>query len=225
MPTPPKGPRLGGSPAHERHMLANLATALFDHREITTTETRAKRLQPLAERLITFGKRGDLHARRKVMRTIGDKRIVHELFTEIGPAMAERNGGYTRITKVGPRKGDNAPMAVIELIMEPVSPKQATLREAEKATERAAPDTSRAGESAAEQASEAGEDVTAADETEPADETESAEEEPSEAAEVQAEQTKAAQAEAAEQAAQQATKDTIKGGGIGPDTTRHGKRG
>ena len=138
MPTPPKGARLGGSPAHERHMLANLATALFDHRQITTTQTRAKRLQPVAERLITFGKRGDLHARRRVMRSIGDKRIVHELFAEIAPAMAERNGGYTRITKVAPRKGDNAPMAVIELVMEPVSPKQATVREAEKATERAA---------------------------------------------------------------------------------------
>ncbi len=138
MPTPPKGARLGGSPSHERHMLANLATALFDHRQITTTQTRAKRLQPVAERLITFGKRGDLHARRRVMRSIGDKRIVHELFAEIAPAMAERNGGYTRITKVAPRKGDNAPMAVIELVMEPVSPKQATVREAEKATERAA---------------------------------------------------------------------------------------
>lgn len=138
MPTPPKGARLGGSPSHERHMLANLATALFDHRQITTTQTRAKRLQPVAERLITFGKRGDLHARRRVMKSIGDKRIVHELFAEIAPAMAERNGGYTRITKVAPRKGDNAPMAVIELVMEPVSPKQATVREAEKATERAA---------------------------------------------------------------------------------------
>lgn len=138
MPTPPKGARLGGSPSHERHMLANLATALFDHRQITTTQSRAKRLQPVAERLITFGKRGDLHSRRRVMKTIGDKRIVYELFAEIAPAMAERNGGYTRITKVAPRKGDNAPMAVIELILEPVSPKQATVREAEKATERAA---------------------------------------------------------------------------------------
>src|SRR5690625_2175732 len=138
MPTPPKGPRLGGSPAHERHMLANLATALLEHRSITTTEHRAKRLRPVVEKLITLGKRGDLHARRKVMTTIRDKGVVHELFTEIAPAMAERQGGYTRITKTAPRKGDNAPMAVIELVMEPVSPKQATVREAEKATERAA---------------------------------------------------------------------------------------
>lgn len=138
MPTPTKGPRLGGGPAHERLMLANLATSLFEHRRITTTETRAKRLRPLAERLITFAKRGDLHARRRVLTVVRDKSVVHELFTEIAPMMAERNGGYTRITKIGPRKGDNAPMAVIELVQEPVSPKQATVREAEKATKRAA---------------------------------------------------------------------------------------
>ena len=138
MPTPPKGPRLGGGPAHERLMLANLATSLFEHRRITTTEARAKRLRPLAERLITFAKRGDLHARRRVLTVVRDKSVVHELFTEIAPLMAERNGGYTRITKIGPRKGDNAPMAVIELVQEPVSPKQATVREAEKATKRAA---------------------------------------------------------------------------------------
>lgn len=120
MPTPPKGPRLGGGPAHERLMLANLATSLFEHRRITTTETRAKRLRPLAERLITFAKRGDLHARRRVMTVVRDKSVVHELFTEIAPMMAERNGGYTRITKIGPRKGDNAPMAVIEVITESV---------------------------------------------------------------------------------------------------------
>ncbi|NTW39200.1 MAG: 50S ribosomal protein L17 [Cellulomonadaceae bacterium] len=138
MPTPTKGPRLGGGPAHERHILANLATSLFEHRRITTTETKAKRLRPLAERLITFAKRGDLHARRRVMTVVRNKTVVHELFTEIAPAMAERNGGYTRITKIGARKGDNAPMAVIELVLEPVSPKQATVREAEKATKRAA---------------------------------------------------------------------------------------
>lgn len=138
MPTPTKGPRLGGGPAHERRMLANLATSLFEHRRITTTETRAKRLRPLAERLITFAKRGDLHARRRVLTVVRDKSVVHELFTEIAPMMAERNGGYTRITKIGPRKGDNAPMAVIELVQEPVSPRQATVREAEKATARAA---------------------------------------------------------------------------------------
>lgn len=139
MPTPTKGPRLGGGPAHERLILANLATSLFEHRRITTTEAKAKRLRPLAERLITFAKRGDLHARRRVLATVRDKSVVHELFTEIAPAMAERQGGYTRITKIGPRKGDNAPMAVIELVLEPVSAKQATVREAEKATKKAAP--------------------------------------------------------------------------------------
>lgn len=139
MPTPTKGPRLGGGPAHERLILANLATALFEHKRITTTETKAKRLRPLAERLITFAKRGDLHARRRVMTTIRDKSVVHELFVEIAPQMTEREGGYTRITKIGPRKGDNAPMAVIELVLEPVSPKQAVVREATKAAAKAAP--------------------------------------------------------------------------------------
>ncbi|NQX11960.1 50S ribosomal protein L17 [Microbacteriaceae bacterium VKM Ac-2855] len=123
MPKPTKGPRLGGGPAHERLLLANLAAALFTHKSIKTTETKAKRLRPLAERLITFAKRGDLHARRRVLATIGDKGVVHELFTEIAPLVAEREGGYTRITKIGPRKGDNAPMAVIELVLEPVTPK------------------------------------------------------------------------------------------------------
>jgi large subunit ribosomal protein L17 len=116
-------------------MLANLATQLFTHRAITTTETKAKRMAPLAERLITFAKRGDLAARRRVLTTITDKSVVHELFTEIAPAMAERQGGYTRITKVGNRKGDNAPMAVIELVLEPV---KAVVREAEAATKRTA---------------------------------------------------------------------------------------
>ena len=108
MPSPTKGPRLGGSPAHERLMLANLATALFEHGRITTTEAKAKRVRPLAERLVTFAKRGDLHARRRVMTVIRDKGVVHVLFTEIGPRYANRPGGYTRITKIGPRKGDNA---------------------------------------------------------------------------------------------------------------------
>jgi large subunit ribosomal protein L17 len=121
MPKPTKGPRLGGGPAHERLLLANLATALFTHKSITTTETKAKRLRPLAERLITFAKRGDLHARRRVLTVIRDKSAVHELFTEIAPLVADRQGGYTRITKTGFRKGDNAPMAVIELVLEPVS--------------------------------------------------------------------------------------------------------
>lgn len=123
MPKPTKGPRLGGGPAHERLLLANLAAALFTHKSIQTTETKAKRLRPLAERLITFAKRGDLHARRRVLSVIGDKEVVHVLFTEIAPLVADREGGYTRITKVGNRKGDNAPMAVIELVLEPVNPK------------------------------------------------------------------------------------------------------
>ncbi|MFL6153718.1 MAG: 50S ribosomal protein L17 [Ornithinibacter sp.] len=139
MPTPTKGPRLGGGPAHQRLILANLATSLFEHDSITTTEAKAKRLRPLAERLITFGKRGDLHSRRRVMTVIRDKSVVHRLFVEIAPDMAERNGGYTRITKIGPRKGDNAPMAVIELVREPVA-KKATVKEAEGATKRAAKD-------------------------------------------------------------------------------------
>jgi len=126
MPQPTKGPRLGGGPAHERLLLANLAAALFTHKSITTTETKAKRLRPLAERLITFAKRGDLHARRRVLSVIHDKTVVHELFTEIAPLVAEREGGYTRITKIGNRKGDNAPMAVIELVLEPVSKKPAS---------------------------------------------------------------------------------------------------
>ena len=135
MPTPTKGPRLGGGPAHERLMLANLATALFEHGKITTTEAKAKRLRPLAERLITFAKRGDLAARRKVMTVIRDKSVVHELFTEIGPQYAGRPGGYTRITRIGPRKGDNAPMAVIELV-EPML--EQVVAEATGATKRAA---------------------------------------------------------------------------------------
>ena len=124
MPTPTKGHRLGGSPAHERHILANLATALFQHGRITTTEAKAKRLRPVAERLITFAKRGDLHARRHVLTVVTDKGVVHQLFTEIAPQFSERDGGYTRITKIGPRKGDNAAMAVIELVRgEPVAAK------------------------------------------------------------------------------------------------------
>jgi large subunit ribosomal protein L17 len=132
MPTPTKGPRLGGGPAHERLLLANLATALFEHDRITTTEAKAKRLRPLAEKLITFAKRGDLHARRQVLSVIRDKDVVHKLFAEIGPKMAERPGGYTRIVKVNPRKGDNAPMAVIEIVEE-LSATAKVVREAERA--------------------------------------------------------------------------------------------
>jgi large subunit ribosomal protein L17 len=142
MPTPTKGHRLGGSPAHERHILANLATALFQHGRITTTEAKAKRLRPVAERLITFAKRGDLHARRHVLTVVTDKGVVHQLFTEIAPEFSERDGGYTRITKIGPRKGDNAAMAVIELVRgEPVAarPRRRTRRAPAEATTAAAP--------------------------------------------------------------------------------------
>ena len=141
MPTPTKGHRLGGSPAHERHILANLATALFQHGRITTTEAKAKRLRPVAERLITFAKRGDLHARRHVLTVVTDKGVVHQLFTEIAPEFSERDGGYTRITKIGPRKGDNAAMAVIELVRgEPVAarPRRRTRRAPAEATTAAA---------------------------------------------------------------------------------------
>ena len=123
MPTPKKGPRLASSPAHERLMLANMATSLFQHGRITTTLPKAKRLRPLAERLITLAKRGDLHNRRRVMRVIRNKSVVHKLFTEIAEQMEQREGGYTRIVKIAPRRGDAAPAAIIELVTEPVSPK------------------------------------------------------------------------------------------------------
>ncbi|MFE5407310.1 50S ribosomal protein L17 [Microbacterium sp. NPDC056569] len=150
MPKPTKGPRLGGGPAHERLLLANLAAALFTHKSIKTTETKAKRLRPLAERLITFAKRGDLHARRRVLSVIGDKEVVHVLFTEIAPLVADRDGGYTRITKVGNRKGDNAPMAVIELVLEPVT-KKPSAKKAAAASAAPAADEAPAEETAAEE--------------------------------------------------------------------------
>ena len=164
MPTPTKGARLGGSPSHERLILKNLATSLFEHGRITTTVTKAKRLQPFAERLISKAKRGDLHNIRQVAKTINSKTVnrpgeegdaattLHRLITEIAPAMAERNGGYTRVTKVGNRKGDNAPRAVIELILEPVSPKQAVVREAEKAAKKTAPKAAKSEETPAAEA-------------------------------------------------------------------------
>jgi large subunit ribosomal protein L17 len=123
MPKPKKGPRLGGSPAHQRLIVANLATQLFEHGRITTTEAKARVLRPVAEKLITKAKRGDLHNRREVLKTVRDKSVVHTLFTEIAPTFADRPGGYTRITKIGPRQGDNAPMAVIELVTEAYAPK------------------------------------------------------------------------------------------------------
>lgn len=132
MPKPTKGPRLGGGPAHERLLLANLAAALFTHKSIKTTETKAKRLRPVAERLVTFAKRGDLHSRRRVLSIIGDKNVVHELFTQIAPLVADRDGGYTRITKLGFRKGDNASMVQIELVLEPVNAKPSAKAETKK---------------------------------------------------------------------------------------------
>ena len=150
MPTPLKGPRLGGSPQHQRLLLSNLATALFEHGRITTTQAKAKALRPLAEKLITFAKRGDIHARRQVLTVVRDKSVVHTLFAEIGPRFAERPGGYTRITKVGPRKGDNAPMAVIELV-ESATIAQQAVGEAERARgTRFAPRRAKGGAAAAE---------------------------------------------------------------------------
>ena len=211
MPTPSKGPRLGGSPAHERLMLANLATALFEHKKITTTEHRAKRLRPVAEKLITLAKRGDLASRRKVLTTVRRKDVVAELFEQTAPQFAERNGGYTRITKIGPRKGDNAPMAVIELVLEPVSPKQATVREAEKAAERAAAQ-------AAPAASAEPAEVTEAPEVAEAVEAATVEAPAAEGTETeQAQQAAAEQSAAAEDA--QAT-DAQAGSSQGPDDRR-----
>ena len=139
MPKPTKGARLGGSPAHQRLILSNLATQLFEHGRITTTEAKARALRPVAEKLITKARKGDLHNRREVLKTIRDKSVVHELFTEIAVRFADRPGGYTRITKVGPRKGDNAPMAVIELVTEPYSPKPASSKTKKAAAPAPAP--------------------------------------------------------------------------------------
>jgi large subunit ribosomal protein L17 len=164
MPTPTKGHRLGGSAAHQRHILANLATALFQHGRITTTEAKAKRLRPVAERLITFAKRGDMHARRHVLTVVTDKGVVHQLFTEIAPEFSERDGGYTRITKIGPRKGDNAAMAVIELVRgEPVAakPRRRTRR----------PEPARAAAPAAAEASAETDDAVEASAATEADDT------------------------------------------------------
>src|SRR5690625_3363966 len=187
MPTPTKGTRLGGGAAHQRRMLSNLAVSLFEHGSIRTTETKAKRLRPVAERLITKAKRGDLAARRQVQSALPanseSQTIIHKLFTEIAPAMAERPRGYTRIIKIGNRQGDNAPMAVIELVMEPYSPKQATVKEAEAATARAvkeadeaaaeddsADDAAESAEDTADDADEAQEEATDEDAADSADE-------------------------------------------------------
>jgi len=196
MPTPTKGHRLGGSPAHQRHMMANLATALFEHGKITTTEARARRLRPLAERLITFAKRGDLHARRQVLTVVTDKRVVHNLFADIGPGFASRDGGYTRITKIGPRKGDNAPLAVIELIQEEAAPRARRRR-----ARRAAAPASRAGRGRAAGATVTEETAAAPAETEVAETeavpaAEAAETELAQAAESETAETETADAAA-----------------------------
>jgi len=203
MPTPTKGPRLGGSPAHQRHILANLATALFEHGKITTTEAKARRLRPFAERLITFAKRGDLHARREVLTVVTDKGVVHTLFTEIGPSFAARDGGYTRITKVGPRKGDNAPLAVIELVPEeaaPASPRRRRARRAQPAaaarpaaSAAATEETAAAEDAAAAEDTAAVEDTAAAGDTAAVEDTAAAEAE--DTAEAEAEDKAEAEAE------------------------------
>ncbi len=182
MPTPKKGPRLGGSPSHQKAILANLATSLFEHGAITTTEAKARVLRPYAEKLITKAKRGDLHNRRQVMSVIRDKSVVHTLFTEIGPRYVERPGGYTRITKLGPRKGDNAPMAVIELVEEEFTAKARSTKKAEPAEPTGAP------------AEPEVEETTSATQTEDA-ETDQAENEQAESEQAESEQAESEQAE------------------------------
>ena len=176
MPTPKKGARLGGSPAHQKLIVSNLATALFEHGRITTTEARARVLRPVAEKLITKAKRGDLHNRREVLKTIRDKSVVHMLFTEIAPTFEERPGGYTRITKIGPRKGDNAPMAVIELVTEKYDPKPARGKKQSEPAKKAAP--APAEEPADEVVDEAADEAAETEETTeaPADEVTEVEE-------------------------------------------------
>ncbi len=176
MPKPKKGPRLGGSPSHQRLIVANLATQLFEHGRITTTEAKARTLRPLAEKLITKAKKGDLHNRREVLKTVRDKSVVHTLFTEIAPTFAERPGGYTRITKIGPRKGDNAPMAVIELVTEAYNPAPPKAKK-EKAAPAAAP---KVEEAPAEETTETAEATEVVEEA-PAEETAEATEETPEA--------------------------------------------
>jgi large subunit ribosomal protein L17 len=162
MPQPTKGPRLGGSPAHQRLILANLATALFEHGKITTTEAKARRLRPYAEQLITKAKKGDLHNRRQIMRVIRDKSVVHQLVTEIGPHFADRNGGYTRITKTLPRKGDNAPMAVIELVREQTVTSEADRARRVRSSQQPAAASAPAAAELAEEASDQALDAAAA---------------------------------------------------------------
>ena len=204
MPRPPKGPRLGGGAAHERLMLANLATALFTHGRIQTTETKAKRLRPLAERMVTFAKRGDLHARRRVMTVIRDKSAVHKLFMEIAPQVDKREGGYTRIVKTGYRKGDNAPMAVIELVLEPVNPKPKTKKAKPEAEKPAAKPVVVDEVEETTEAPEAIEETTETVEA-PVEETDAAAEAPAE--EAPAEEVPAEEPAAEEPAAEEAPAD------------------
>ena len=203
MPTPTKGPRLGGGPAHERLMLNNMATSLFKHGKITTTETRAKRLRPIAERLVTFAKRGDLASRRRVMQQILDKTVVHQLFAEIAPQVQDRQGGYTRIVKLGYRKGDNAPMAMIELVLDPVTPKPKANKV--KLTNNVAT-TAPAEEPAAEAVEEQMEAVAEAPAEAPVEETPAAEA-PAAEAEVPAEEAAAEEVPAEEPAAEAASEE------------------
>jgi large subunit ribosomal protein L17 len=197
MPTPTRGSRLGGSSAHQRHILANLATALFEHGKITTTEAKARRLRPYAERLITFAKRGDLHARRQVLTVVTDRGVVHTLFTEIGPRFATREGGYTRITKIGPRKGDNAPLAVIELVEE-----EATAAPSRRRRPRRAPAPARAPRPATAPAAE--EPAPADDEAAEVAETAAAEDGAAETAAAEDEADATAEAPAVEDGAEDA---------------------
>lgn len=190
MPTPTKGPRLGGSPAHERLMLANLATSLFTHGRITTTEAKAKRLRPYAEKLITKAKVGDLHNRREIMKVIRDKDIVHKLVAEIGPFFADRSGGYTRITKTLNRKGDNAPMAVIELVQQKTVTSEAEKARSTKFAKDEAKTEAPAEETKVEEAKAVDQDAEA-----PESATKDASEEPAEGAEAKSEEGTAAKAE------------------------------
>ena len=212
MPRPPKGPRLGGGAAHERLMLANLATALFTHGRIQTTETKAKRLRPLAERMVTFAKRGDLHARRRVMTVIRDKSAVHKLFMEIAPQVDKREGGYTRIVKTGYRKGDNAPMDVIELVLEPVNPKPKTKKAKPEAEKPAAKPVVVDEVEETTEAPEAIEETTETGEA-PVEETDAAAEAPAEEApadEVPAEEPAAEEPAAEDAPAEDETKEDSK---------------
>ena len=197
MPTPTKGPRLGGSAAHERIILANLASQLFEHGAVVTTEAKAKRVRPLAEKMITKAKRGDLHARRVVLKTITDPSVVHVLFTEIAPAMEGRDGGYTRITKIGNRQGDNAPMAKIEVITEPVAAKgePTTTESAEETAEEI-----KAAAVAEAAADEAAEPQIAADEVIEAGSVEAESAQPEAAVEAEVEETTEAAPKADEKA-------------------------